>query len=128
MEGGVRTPTSEHPFAFPMFPTPIPNQDLLPYDSPVPSMGPLSGSHSCHQRWVPGELSFICLFIYLFEGNPVGEGTTRRGTATPVHRPQRPAGSTYSSTSDLLPREQLERQAKFHFSTEYEAPKSQLFA
>ena len=29
----------------------------------------------------------------LFEGNPVGEGTTRRGTATPVHRPQRPAGS-----------------------------------
>ena len=26
------------------------------------------------------------------EGNPVGEGTTRRGTATPVHRPQRPAG------------------------------------
>ena len=27
----------------------------------------------------------------LFEGNPVGEGTTRRGTATPVHRPQRPA-------------------------------------
>ena len=21
----------------------------------------------------------------LFEGNPVGEGTTRRGTATPVH-------------------------------------------
>ena len=24
----------------------------------------------------------------LFEGNPVGEGTTRRGTATPVHRPQ----------------------------------------
>ena len=31
---------------------------------------------------------------YLFEGNPVGEGTTRRGTATPVHRPQRfPASS-----------------------------------
>ena len=27
----------------------------------------------------------------LFEGNPVGEGTTPRGTATPVHRPQRPA-------------------------------------
>ena len=26
-----------------------------------------------------------------FEGNPVGEGTTRRGTDTPVHRPQRPA-------------------------------------
>ena len=30
----------------------------------------------------------------LFEGNPVGEGTTRRGTATPVHRPQTPADST----------------------------------
>ena len=28
---------------------------------------------------------------HLFEGNPVAEGTTRRGTATPVHRPQRPA-------------------------------------
>ena len=27
--------------------------------------------------------------VPLFEGNPVGEGTTRRGTATPVHRPQR---------------------------------------
>ena len=35
----------------------------------------------------------------LFEGNPVGEGTTRRGTATPVHRPQRPAGSTHSSAT-----------------------------
>ena len=33
---------------------------------------------------------------HLFEGNPVDEGTTRRGTATPVHRPQRPAGSTHS--------------------------------
>ena len=32
------------------------------------------------------------------EGNPVGEVTTRRDTATPVHRPQRPAGSTHSST------------------------------
>ena len=37
----------------------------------------------------------------LFEGNPVGEGTTRRGTATPVHRPQRPAkiAVTYRSHS-----------------------------
>ena len=42
---------------------------------------------------------------------PVGEGTTRRGTATPVHRPQRPAGSTHSSTSCLRPPEQLERPA-----------------
>ena len=30
-------------------------------------------------------------------------GTTRRGTATPVHRPQRPAGSTHSSTRGLRP-------------------------
>ena len=47
----------------------------------------------------------------LFEGNPVGEGTTRRGTATPVHRPQRPAGSTHSWTRGLRPPEQLERPA-----------------
>ena len=33
------------------------------------------------------------------------EGTTRRGTATPVHRPQRPAGSTHSSTRGLRPPE-----------------------
>ena len=30
---------------------------------------------------------------WIFEGNPVDEGTTRRGTDTPVHHPQRPAGS-----------------------------------
>ena len=40
-------------------------------------------------------------------------GTTRRGTATPVHRPQRPAGSTHSSTRGLRPPEQLERPAGF---------------
>ena len=28
---------------------------------------------------------------HLFEGNPVGEGTTRRGTVTVVHRPETPA-------------------------------------
>ena len=33
--------------------------------------------------------------------------TTRRGTATPVHRPQRPAGSTHSSTRGLRPPEHL---------------------
>ena len=49
----------------------------------------------------------------LFEGNTVGEGTTRRGTATPVQRPQRPAGSTHSSTRGLRPPEQLERPAGF---------------
>ena len=27
----------------------------------------------------------------LFEGNPVGEGTTRRATDTPVSRPEKPA-------------------------------------
>ena len=42
---------------------------------------------------------------HLFEGNPVGEGTTRRGTAIPVHRLQRPAGSTHSSTRGLRPPE-----------------------
>ena len=39
----------------------------------------------------------------VFEGKPEGEGTTRRGTATPVHRLQRPAGSTHSSTRGLRP-------------------------
>ena len=43
----------------------------------------------------------------------MGEGTTRRGTATPVHRPQRPAGSTHRSTRGLRPPEQLERPAGF---------------
>ena len=38
---------------------------------------------------------------HLFEGNPVDEGTTQRGTDTLVHRLEKPAGSTYSSTSGL---------------------------
>ena len=42
---------------------------------------------------------------HLFEGNPVVEGTTRRGTDTPMHRPEKPAGSTLSSTSGLSLRE-----------------------
>ena len=46
------------------------------------------------------------------------EGTTRRGTATPVHRPQRPAGSTHSSTRGLRPPEQLERPAGFPSSAQ----------
>ena len=49
----------------------------------------------------------------LFEGNTVGEGTTRRGTAIPMNRQQRPAVSTQSSTRGLRPTEQLERQAGF---------------
>ena len=50
---------------------------------------------------------------HLFEGNPVGEGTTRRGTDTPVHRPETPVGSTHSSKRGLRPPEQLERQVEF---------------
>ena len=50
---------------------------------------------------------------HLFEGNPVGEGTTRRGTDTPVHRTEKPAGSTHSSTRGLRHPERLERQAEF---------------
>ena len=58
---------------------------------------------------------------HLFEGNPVGEGTARRGTDTTVHRPEKPEGSTLSSTSGLPLREQLERQGEIHSSTEDEA-------
>ena len=50
---------------------------------------------------------------HLFEDS-VDEGTTRRGTDTPVHRPEKPTGSTHSSTRGLSPRAQLERQAEFH--------------
>ena len=39
----------------------------------------------------------FCQFLSSF----MGEGTTRRGTDTPVHRPEKPAGSTHSSTSGL---------------------------
>ena len=49
----------------------------------------------------------------LFEGHPVSEGTTRRGTDTPVHRPETPVGYTHSSKRGLRPPEQLERQAEF---------------
>ena len=58
---------------------------------------------------------------HLFKGNPVGEGTTRRGSDTPVHRPEKPASSTYKSTSGLSPHEQRESQAEFHSSTQDEA-------
>ena len=61
---------------------------------------------------------------YLFEGNPVGEGITRRGTDTPVHHPEKPAGSTHSSTRGLRLPEQLERQPEFHSSdkTRHDSP------
>ena len=42
---------------------------------------------------------------HLLKGNPVEEGTTRRGTDTLVHRPEKPADSKHSSTSCLSPRE-----------------------
>ena len=58
---------------------------------------------------------------HVLQGNPVAEGTTRRGTDTPVHRLERPAGSTHSSTSGLSPHEKLERQAEFLSSTQDEA-------
>ena len=58
---------------------------------------------------------------HLFEDNPFDEGTTLRGTDTPGYRPEKPAGTTHSSRSDLSPREQLERQAEFHSSTQDEA-------
>ena len=53
---------------------------------------------------------------HLFEDNPFDEGTTLRGTDTPGYRPEKPAGTTHSSRSDLSPRERLERQAEFHYS------------
>ena len=40
---------------------------------------------------------------------------------TPVHRPEKPASSTYKSTSGLSPHEQRESQAEFHSSTQDEA-------
>ena len=39
----------------------------------------------------------------LFEGNPVGEGTKRRGTDTPMHLLETPAGSTHSLSRALRP-------------------------
>ena len=43
------------------------------------------------------EIFIVASPMWLFEG------TTRRGTATPVHRPQRPAGSTHSTMRGLRP-------------------------
>ena len=41
------------------------------------------------------------------------EGSTQGGTGNPVHHPENPAGSTYSSTTGLSPLKQRERQAEF---------------
>ena len=40
---------------------------------------------------------------HLFEGNPVDEVTTQRGTDTPVHRPEKTACFKYNLTSGLSP-------------------------
>ena len=80
--------------------------------------GPKAGAEALHQ---PGGPAPAPMPGNLFEGNPVDEGTTRRGTDTPVHRPEKPVGSTLSSTSGLSLREQLERQGEIHSSTEDEA-------
>ena len=57
----------------------------------------------------------------LFECNSVDEVTTGSVKDTPVYRLQKPAGSKYSSTSGLSPREHFEREAEFHASTQDEA-------
>ena len=49
-------------------------------------------------------------------GNPVGEGTKRRGTDTPMHLLETPAGSTHSLSRALRPPERLKRQAEFRYS------------
>ena len=36
---------------------------------------------------------------HLFEGQPVDEGTTRRGTDTRVHRPEKPAGKNLANVT-----------------------------
>ena len=53
---------------------------------------------------------------HLFEGNPVRKGTKRRGTDTPMHLLETPAGSTHSLSRALRPPERLERQAEFRYS------------
>ena len=58
---------------------------------------------------------------HLFEGNPVDEGTTRRGTDPLMHLTEKTEGSTHSSTNGLLSCEQLERQVKLHSFTHDEA-------
>ena len=58
---------------------------------------------------------------HLFKCNPVHEVATRRGTDTPMHRPEKPPGFKYSSTSGLITFEHLERQPEFHASTQDEA-------
>ena len=57
----------------------------------------------------------------LFEGNPVGEGTTRRGTDIPMHSMEKHADSKHRLTSVLSSLEELERHAEFLSSTQEKA-------
>ena len=51
------------------------------------------------QLSIPGstQVSSSASVQHLFEGNPVDEGTTQRGTDTLMHRPEKPAGGALSS-------------------------------
>ena len=59
-----------------------------------PRFDPWVGKILWRRKWQPTPV--------FLPGESQGRGT-RRGTATPVHRPQRPAGSTHSSTRGLRP-------------------------
>ena len=73
------------------------------------------GGNTCRKTPIPrSALDKNPMPGHLFEGNPVGEGTKRRGTDTPMHLLETPAGSTHSSTRGLRPPEQLERQEESH--------------
>ena len=55
-----------------------------------------------------------CTSLDLFEGKPVDEGTTRRGTDTRVHRPEKPDGAgEQSAERDLCGTRQAHRR-EFH--------------
>ena len=68
-------------------------------------------SHTANSHWLSilhmvMQVSML-LFPYTSLSPPLSP-CPRTGTATPVHHPQRPVGSTQSSTSGLRPPEQLE--------------------
>ena len=58
---------------------------------------------------------------HLFEGNPVDEGTTQRGTDTLVHRPEKTRRFHIQLNKWLVTPEELERQVGFHSSTQDDA-------
>ena len=53
-----------------------------------------------HRQIATGKFPSLFLNVKFY---PVDEVTTRRGIDNPVHHLEKPTGSTYSSTSDLLP-------------------------